>query len=119
MDKKINWPKVWMEIGQAFEKKGNLITSNTLDKNPKRNSEMTSIGLCKAFECVINDESIPNILRGNTNLGDGLCWYVYETNINYEIGINVEFYTFRATFCYFMAAMGDEFEEFLEWCKEN
>jgi hypothetical protein len=100
---KINWPKVWMEIGEAFE--------TPLENRDKRMKELTyssdRAGICFGLRELVGHRGYDYLHRIYREYG-----YWWPRNNKGDL--------LRATFCYFMAAMGQKgFEDFLSWCKEN
>jgi hypothetical protein len=88
--KEIDWPKRWLRMGIKIER------------------DIKSDPYWVHHLCLEDKfRNIMPILGGKKDSSEP--WWSGEEEGNYG----------RATFCYFMAAMGDEFEGFLEWCKEN
>lgn len=109
MNNKINWPDVWMEIGQAFETPFNKRDNHQLFLTTISGSQTSCRdGICFGMGKIVGTYAIQD-----------LEFPVWNDNDGYWLPRDNKHDLIRATFCYFMAAMGDEFEDFLEWCKEN
>jgi hypothetical protein len=113
---KIDWPKVWMEIGEAFEVPFNERKGRQLYLTSPEIYNFICVkrgGICAALGLYFN--GIPYNYEEFI-----ICLMPHLNKMDFAWIRNDKGDLLRATFCYFMAAMGQKgFKDFLEWCKNN
>lgn len=102
---KIDHKKIWTEIGDAF--------ATPYKDRTERQKHMTFFGLCWAFWEISGSNRIYSVMEdlGNS-MSIGHCWWKKERG---ESGFTIRTDRERATFAYFMAAMGNKgYEELIK-----